>query len=83
MPSKRKAPELKYFHANLLAVCKGRRGIIQQIADDTGFTRAHVSRIIAGKASPTLESAAKISKAVGYDLGDLLEKPKDFRKVAC
>ncbi len=45
------------------------KGITQeQIAEDTGFIRTNINRVLSGKHSPTLDVLIKIADAVGYDI---------------
>lgn len=48
------------------------------IAEETGLSKSHVSRVIAGKATPGLEVSAKLAKAAGVDI----ETFREFLKVA-
>lgn len=68
-----------YFRQNLGTIC-AEHGEIQRLADRAGMTRAYISNIIRGKATPSLEFAARIADAANVSLQDLLATPEQFAK---
>lgn len=73
-------PETRNFAANLAALC-AEHGEVQRIATKADITRVYLSKIIHGRATPTIEVASKIAEALGLPLGELLKSPRQFKKI--
>ncbi len=72
--------QTEVFVANLASLC-AEHGKVQQVADHADLSRVYVSKIIHGRAIPTLDVAARIAEALGFSLADMLGK-KSLRKLA-
>lgn len=72
--------EARNFRANVGALC-AEHGEIQRIADKAGITRVYLSKIIHGKATPTLDVAAKVASALDMPLSLLLDSPKKLSGI--
>jgi transcriptional regulator with XRE-family HTH domain len=69
------------FRKNIASAC--RSGSIQAVADKAEITRVHLSRIIHGHATPSIDVAARLAQAVDIPLAGLLVEPENFsEKVA-
>lgn len=71
--------ETKHFSKNLAVVC-AEHGSIQDIADKSKLSRVYVSKLIHGKAVPSLEVASRIAEAAGLTLKQMLETPETFAR---
>jgi transcriptional regulator with XRE-family HTH domain len=70
--------EVTCFRNNVATLC-AEHGRIQEVADKAKISRVHLSRIINGHATPTIEIALQIADALGFSLTDLLSAhPKNF-----
>lgn len=73
--------QTEVFRVNLSAIC-AEHGKIQEIADAAGLSRVFVSRIVHGHSVPTIDVAARIAEAAGFQLSDLLKKSRKKLAVA-
>lgn len=69
--------ETRNFRANVATLCT-EHGEVQRVATKAGISRVFLSKIIHGKAVPTIEVAAQISDALECPLADLVQDPKEF-----
>jgi len=59
-----------------------RRLTLAQLAEEAGVSRGMVQAIVAGRKSPTLDTVAKLAKALGVDPIELLRAPRAKRPKA-
>lgn len=71
--------EAENFRNNVAALC-AEHGEIQRIAVKAGITRVYLSKIIHGKATPSIDVASSVAKALELPLADLLDSPKVLSK---
>lgn len=45
----------------------------KELAEKTGYTEEHISRLRRGKRVPSYKALAKIAEALGVGIGDLLD----------
>lgn len=69
--------ELRNFRANLALLCS-EHGMVQEIAQKAKVSRVHLSRVIHGKTTPTIDIALRLADALDVPLSDLLESEKIF-----
>lgn len=71
------------FRDNVGSLCE-EHGEIQRIADKAGISRVYLSKIIHGRATPTLDIAAQIATALDMPLASLLgsKMPKKAKATA-
>lgn len=74
------AAETKNFRVNVAALCAN-HGEIQRIADASGISRVHLSRIIHGHNVPTMDVASRIAKALEVSLADLIGPPEKLSRI--
>lgn len=65
--------DLDNFRENLRILCEGRQG---EIAEAVGIHRVHLSRIINGHSSTTIETACDIARELGVSVADLVRRPR-------
>lgn len=63
--------EMQTFSQNLAKLLAAKGMTKQALADLTGLSRSHVSRIVHGHMSITVDTAAGIAHAIGVDLSEL------------
>lgn len=66
---------MKAFSENLRRELDERGLTIKELADMCGILRPNLSRIVHGHHNVTLETACRISDALGMPITDLLEHP--------
>lgn len=71
--------EVEHFRKNVAKLCAG-YGEVQRIAVKAGITRAYLSKVIHGRATPSIDVALDIAEALELDLGVLFESPTKFAK---
>lgn len=50
---------------------------ITRLAEETGMKNANISNLIHGKASPTLDTITRLSKALGVEPWEMLKDPEE------
>lgn len=73
--------EAENFRRNVAAACDV-HGSKQELADNAGISNVYLSKIIHGKATPTIDVASKIAGALGVPLGKLLKSPPNLAATA-
>ncbi|MDE2102412.1 MAG: helix-turn-helix domain-containing protein [Patescibacteria group bacterium] len=73
------ARETENFRRNVLSLCT-EHGAIQRIADDAKITRPYLSKMLHGRATPSMDVAAAIAKALAIPLSELLQSPEKFMR---
>lgn len=63
--------ETRRFRAVLAFHCAN-HGEVQRIADRAGITRPYLSKVLHGKAVPSIEIASKIATALDITLADMV-----------
>ena len=71
--------EVENFRHNVGTLC-AEYGEVQRIAVKAGITRAYLSKVIHGRATPSMEVALDISEAVEIDMALLMESLSKFAK---
>lgn len=69
--------ETRNFRANVGNLC-AEHGEVQRVATDAKISRVFLSKIIHGKAVPTIEVAAQIADALEFPLAELVQDPSIF-----
>ncbi len=62
------------FRRNIAILCDG-YGNVQKLASQAGITRVYLSKIIHGKAEPSLEIAVALADAAGRTMEELFVRP--------
>ncbi len=62
----------RYLAARIREFAKRKRWSQNQVADFAGISRSQLSRVVAGKTSPTLVLLVKIARALEVGVRDLL-----------
>jgi transcriptional regulator with XRE-family HTH domain len=65
-----------FRHTHLATVMRLRRLSDARLAEECGLTRSSIHRYRAGKVTPSLDAAARIAKALGLPLTDLVQVPQ-------
>lgn len=73
-----KSDIMKVFAENVRKVLDARGWTIQRLADETGYDRSNLSKVIRGVEGCTLEKAVCISKALRVPLSALVD---DFSEI--
>ncbi len=71
---------LKNFRTNLRAAMALRKFTQRSLADEAKISYPHLNRILMGTVNPSLLVAEGISRAVGFELKDLILPRKEFRE---
>ena len=51
-----------------------------QIADKAGISQGHLSKILSGKANPTMSTLEKVAAAMGIAVGTLIKRIAENKK---